>query len=136
MFNQDDPTSIVTLRNSIVADNSVGDTGPDCTGPFISGGYNLVGDVTGSTGITTTTDITGTDALLGPLADNGGDTRTRALLPGSPAIDQGSCSGVTADQRGYTRPIDFPHIANADDSCDIGAYEAWLWTGMPLIFRD
>jgi CSLREA domain-containing protein len=136
IFNQDDPSSIVTLHNSIVAENSVGDTDPDCTGPFISGGYNLVGDVAGSTGITATTDITGTDALLGPLADNSGDTHTRALLPGSPAIDQGSCSDVTADQRGYTRPIDFPHIANADDGCDIGAYEAWLWTGLPLIFRN
>lgn len=52
---------------------------------------------------------------LGPLQDNGGPTQTHALLPGNPAIDGGSCSGVTADQRGVARP--------QGQACDIGAYE-------------
>ncbi len=55
---------------------------------------------------------------LGTLAQNGGPTRTVALLPGSPAIDRGSNAFVTAgetDQRGLTR------VANG--TVDIGAFE-------------
>jgi hypothetical protein len=57
------------------------------------------------------------DPMLGPLADNGGDTKTHALLPGSPAIDVipvGECP-VGTDQRGYSRP--------QGAACDIGAFE-------------
>ncbi|MEW4569479.1 choice-of-anchor Q domain-containing protein [Tautonia sp. JC769] len=57
------------------------------------------------------------DPRLGPLGDNGGPTPTRALLPGSPAIDAAvPVLGVTADQRGIPRPS-----ASAPDS---GAFEA------------
>jgi hypothetical protein len=45
----------------------------------------------------------------------------------SPAIDQGASSGLTTDQRGVVRPIDFPSIPNSAaagaDGSDIGAYE-------------
>ncbi len=65
---------------------------------------------------------------LGPLANNGGPTMTRASLAGSPAInaipfadctDQSSPTPqpVTMDQRGVTRP------EPAGGNCDIGAYE-------------
>ncbi|MDX2038337.1 MAG: choice-of-anchor Q domain-containing protein [Isosphaeraceae bacterium] len=40
------------------------------------------------------------DPRLGPLADNGGPTRTMALLEGSPAINAGVADGLTHDQRG------------------------------------
>jgi hypothetical protein len=63
------------------------------------------------------------DPLLGPLQNNGGNTDTHALLPGSPAIDQGWCSDVIFDQRGYTRPIDLADYNNADLGCDLGAFE-------------
>ena len=54
------------------------------------------------------------DALLGPLADNGGPTETQALLAGSPAIDAADNAVCPAtDQRGLAR----------DASCDVGAYE-------------
>jgi hypothetical protein len=54
------------------------------------------------------------DALLGPLADNGGPTETQALLPGSPAIDTADNAVCPAtDQRGVPR----------DATCDVGAYE-------------
>jgi hypothetical protein len=44
--------------------------------------------------------------LLGPLGDNGGATRSQALLPGSPAIDKGkTVSGVAFDQRGFARVV-------------------------------
>src|SRR5262249_21353600 len=45
------------------------------------------------------------DPRLGPLAANGGPTRTQALLVGSPAIDAGDVStGAPTDQRGVPRP--------------------------------
>jgi hypothetical protein len=66
--------------------------------------------------------MSNTDPKLGPLADNGGPTRTHALLPGSPAIDRGNTDVCSADpvggvdQRGVTRP--------QGAACDIGAYES------------
>jgi len=54
------------------------------------------------------------DAQLQPLADNGGPTKTMALLANSPAVNQGSGSGAPAtDQRGQAR------VGNVD----IGAFE-------------
>lgn len=56
------------------------------------------------------------DPKLGPLADNGGLTRTRALLAGSSALDAGKAAGAPAeDQRGVSRP--------QESGYDIGAYE-------------
>lgn len=66
-----------------------------------------------------------TDPLLGPLAQNGGDTMTYALLPGSPAIDAGN--GWTApmvDQRDAARPLDGDSDGLAE--FDIGAFELGL----------
>ena len=50
---------------------------------------------------------------------------TRALLIGSPAIDQGHNNGLITDQRGRLRPVDNPAITNAvgGDGSDIGAFE-------------
>ena len=53
----------------------------------------------------------GTDPMLGPLADNGGPTKTHALVAGSPALDAGDNAlavdaddnPLTADQRGLPR---------------------------------
>jgi uncharacterized repeat protein (TIGR01451 family) len=59
---------------------------------------------------------------LAPLADNGGNTQTHALLPGSPAIDAvSSCTeislfNITNDQRDIARP--------QGTACDIGAFES------------
>jgi hypothetical protein len=61
----------------------------------------------------------GQDPLLGPLTDNGGLSRTHALLPGSPAIDAGSNPlGLTTDQRG----TGFPRVSGG--APDMGAYES------------
>ncbi len=62
--------------------------------------------------------IIGVDPLLGALANNGGPTRTQALLSGSPAIDAGSNpQGLTFDQRG----AGFPRTLG--EATDIGAFE-------------
>lgn len=66
--------------------------------------------------------------LLGFLSFNGGPTRTHALLPGSPAIDEGT--GISSatffdcpedDQRGFLRPEDGDD--DGDPDCDVGALE-------------
>ncbi len=65
--------------------------------------------------------ITG-DPKLGPLADNGGLTRTRALLTGSSAIDAGKAAGApSTDQRGVSRP--------QGSGYDIGAFELAVSSG-------
>ena len=111
----------VTLRNTILANNSSGNLGPDCMGNFGSDGYNLIGDTEGCTGLFGPGDLTNVDAKLGPLQDNGGPTHTQALLPGSLAINGGNPDGckdspgtlLSTDQRGFPR----------SGRCDIGAYE-------------
>jgi Divergent InlB B-repeat domain len=63
-----------------------------------------------------TSDMSGTNPLLAPLANNGGPTQTRALLPGSPAVDKYTGAECpSTDQRAYKRP--------AGLACDIGAFE-------------
>ncbi len=124
----------VVLSNTIIADNT-GDV-PDCSGDFVSGGWNLIGDNTFCNFTPSTGDQIGdveggdppVDPLLAPLADNGGTTLTHALLDGSPAIDTadpadpagaGTCE--TEDQRGEMRPFDGDDDGTA--VCDIGAFE-------------
>jgi CSLREA domain-containing protein len=116
----------VEIKNSIIIGNDdLGEVASDdCTGAsgatITSLGYNLVNAGTGcpNNGLGDTT--TG-DAGLDPLRDNGGDTRTHALQPDSPAVNaipngtNGCGTTYTNDQRGETRP--------KAALCDIGAYE-------------
>ncbi len=85
-------------------------------------GYNLIGNGEGSVFINGINgNIVGSAAnpvnpLLGSLANNGGSTRTQALLPGSLAIDAANPSNFpTTDQRGVSRP--------QGARADIGAFE-------------
>lgn len=57
------------------------------------------------------------NALLGPLADNGGPTQTMALLTGSPAINAGGTTSLQFDQRGT------PFQRVFDGQLDMGAFE-------------
>ncbi|MCL4267849.1 MAG: CSLREA domain-containing protein [Anaerolineae bacterium] len=106
----------VTLAHSIVAHNSE----INCGNIVTSLGYNLDSD--GSCGLTGVGDLVA-DPLLGPLQNNGGQTPTYALLPGSPAIDAIPASLCLSprDQRNVPRPQD----GNGDNvlACDIGAFE-------------
>lgn len=115
-------SAAVHVFSSIIAGNQTSVNGPDIQGGVISSGYNLVGNTQGTLGITAgvNNDLAGSIAnplnpMLGPLQNNGGSSLSHALLPGSPAIDAGSCNGINADQRGVFRPY--------NNSCDIGAFE-------------
>jgi hypothetical protein len=105
-----DPVSTTAIRNSILADQL---SGNDCNGTIISAGSNHSSDTT--CGFTNVGDTQGAPALLGPLANNGGPTKTHLPQAGSPAIgaDDPTCSGI--DQRGINRP--------AGGACDKGAVE-------------
>jgi len=124
-----------TTENGLTANGQIANNdvlGPAVAGDFTSQGFNLIGVADDSTGFVngTNADQVGSavapiDPLLGPLQLNGGPTPTLALLPGSPAIDQGKCFGVRIDQRGWARPYKNPRIPDAPggDGSDIGAYE-------------
>ena len=120
--------STQTIANSVISGNS-STIGPGCAGDDTiahaptSNGYNIIGSTSGCNFTAASTDQTNTDAKLDTLKDNGGSTKTHALLTGSPAIDAGNPatpgSGGNAcpstDQRGTSRP--------QGTLCDIGAYE-------------
>lgn len=110
------------VRNSIVSDPK--GEGDSCADGIVSGGFNL--DEDGSCGFGKSSDIVGAVAGVDPvLKDNGGPTPTHALLAGSIAIDRGNSFGSGVDQRGLSRPSDFPEIGNKEggDGSDIGAFE-------------
>ena len=118
------------VRNSIVARNN---GNPECGGPIpvISLGHNVTtsggGCAFAAAGdVTVTLAQVSTDVLASAAGDNGGPTPTIALLESGLAVDAGSCTGETTDQRGFARPADNPLIANATDGCDIGAFEVQL----------
>jgi hypothetical protein len=109
----------LTVRASILAANT--GTSPNCSGAVTDGGGNVAfPEAGGCAGFTVA------DPKLDPagLADNGGPTRTIALLAGSAAADAvpvASCldaegAALTTDQRGEGRPY--------GSACDSGAFEA------------
>jgi hypothetical protein len=115
-----------------IGNSGVDGIGFDLAGDFTSQGFNLISVADGSTGFVNGVngDQVGSiaapiDPLLGPLQMNGGFTPTHALLPGSPAIDQGNSFGIHTDQRGHHRPYNYTTIPNAPggDGSDIGAFE-------------
>jgi hypothetical protein len=113
-------TPVTLIKNTIVA-NNVSALGRNCSAVHTSLGNNLSSDE--SCNFTSSGDVVNTDPHLGSLEDNGGLTRTHALLAGSPAIDAGSldCPPPSTDQRGYRRPVDGD--GDGSDVCDIGAFE-------------
>jgi hypothetical protein len=117
------------VRNSIVSGNSAPD-GPDLS-TYTDGGslevaFSLIGGVDPDATLNQTgPNLFGQDPQLGPLADNGGATKTQKPAATSPAIDQGAAFGLGSDQRGLGRPFEIPSIPNAagGDGSDIGAVE-------------
>jgi len=108
----------VVLRNSIIANNTDDGSSPPRTNCLMLEGASVtfIGlNVSNDASCGTDPALLVADPKLGPLANNGGPTRTHALLLGSPAIDAGSLCTETIDQRYVTRDKGL--------SCDVGAFE-------------
>jgi hypothetical protein len=140
-FGAFDAPAIATLLNSIVANNSASAlaSGPDIRHVSadtpdrhqyveLGASHSLIGTSASNdlpAGGTNFVDVDARFVLDGfgrpLLADNGGPTRTHALLGDSPAIDKASYAACVADpvngmdQRGVTRP--------QGAGCDMGALE-------------
>ena len=126
-----DNTSVVTLSGSIVSGNSSGVAGAADFGLYsslasdtasITATNSLIGEVDSRITVNGTNNVSSTNPMLGALANNGGPTKTMALLTGSPAIDAGpnpvaTFTGNEFDQRGagYARVV--------GGLVDIGAFE-------------
>jgi CSLREA domain-containing protein len=109
----------VIARNTLIARNVDGSCGGTLLFP-IDSNNGLLDELNRSPGPSCNTDTVDNflvaNAMVAPsLAQNGGLTRTHALLAGSPAINAGA-SCLATDQRGVSRP--------QGAACDIGAYEA------------
>ena len=106
------PNGNFSVANSIIANPA---TNGNCWNGLTDGGHNISSD--GSCKFTAAGSRNNLNPRLGPLASNGGITKTMALLTNSPAIDSADSSVCPSiDQRGIGRP------QGAD--CDIGAFEA------------
>jgi uncharacterized repeat protein (TIGR01451 family) len=120
----------VNIANTLIAENGVtggkgkggsvaSATDPDVKAAVASSDHDLIGNSSGFSATTSTADILNPSFIgLGALANNGGSTRTEALLPNSPAIDAGDSGAAqlpSTDQRGDARIV--------GNAVDIGAYE-------------
>lgn len=120
----------LNMRNTILALNTASFS-PDCfaNGTLNSLDYNLIGDTTNCAVSGTTVHNQSGDPMVTPLAALGGPSRTRGLLAGSPALNNGNpATCLTTDQRGIIRPL--------PTTCDIGAFEGMAYAlDLPLILR-
>ena len=119
-----------SLLNTINAGNTGASSSlSDCGGGngISTLGYNIVSNSCNSAGpgdIEVASSQVFSQVIDPMLADNGGPTKTHALIASGRAIDAGYCPGESTDQRGFKRPVDVAQVANARDGCDIGAFEA------------
>lgn len=132
-------TSLVEVYSSIIAanvDSDVDIVGGD-TNTFRSNDYNLVGTGDAAASFNQSHDhfVSSIELLLGPLANNGGPTRTHLLLGGSRAINAGEpllapgSGGVPDfDQRG----AGFGRVVGT--RIDVGAFE--LQVSLPDLIGD
>jgi hypothetical protein len=129
IFNDDGFFSLtpgtVNALNTIIATNIAKDFGPDIFGSLASKGNNLIGLVKDTFGFVSS-DILNVDPKLGPLQNNGGPTKTMALLAGSRAVDAGN-NGIFNTLQFDQRGTGFARIVN--NTIDIGAFEYQGGTG-------
>jgi predicted outer membrane repeat protein len=118
----------LTLSNTIVSANTPADSDLawDPYGSTLSAAYSVLGSAQNVAEFNDPGDhnIFSDSPGLGPLMDNGGPTKTRALLPDSPALRTGSRAlaafagqPLNYDQRGLSYLRDF------SGSVDIGAFQ-------------
>src|SRR5262249_11501110 len=108
-----------SLVSTIVAGNANAAAPDILSTGTVTVNYSAVGSPAGFTPTGANNLPFGATLNLGPLADNGGPTRTPALLPGSAAPPAGSTpAGLAADQRGTG------FLRQSGPTADIGAFEA------------
>ena len=113
----EDSGQVFTATNTIIANN----TGDDCRDTYDSGPNNIASDIT--CGFATVA-----DPKLDALANNGGQTDTMMPQSGSPAIEGGTVSIATVDQRSQPRPDGLLY--------DVGAVEAVVHELTGKVFED
>lgn len=122
--------SEVSIGDTVISAGSGNTATENCTGAagVTSLGFNL--DSRDQCNFHAPGDRIGLDPLLGPLAANGGPTETMLPAPNSPLVNAGASFGLTADQRGLARPVEYPGVPNSSapgaDGADIGAVELQL----------
>lgn len=131
----------VTLSNSIVAGND-GGSSPDVRGGFTASEFNVIGQVGTTNGLTdgvagnqVGTESAPLDALLKPLGNYGGLTRTHEPFANSPAVNAAHPTEFAGeDQRGISRP-QAPHL-NVPFQADVGAVERYFVELSGVRYRD
>jgi hypothetical protein len=130
------------FANSVIAQNDCTFTGAvdqDCSGTFISDGYNFIGLDDSCNGFTAVGDQVGPGptpidpGFAPPLALNGGFSPNLPPLPSSPLVDAGNPAGCLADYDGSNGPlvpvaltIDQRGVSRLGTGCEIGAVESGL----------
>lgn len=119
------------ISNTILANNSPQQVFAQNATTLVLGGNNLSSDssfANVSNLINSSNLLANTDPLLAPLANNGGEVLTFALLPGSPAIDSGDNSIInnaplliSSDARGAARIT--ASVTPSGGVVDLGAFE-------------
>ncbi len=114
---QNGAAGVSRVENSLIARNATSDCSISTAAgvvPLPLSGTNMDSDGSCRFGLT----VAPAELRLDTLADNGGETETMALLPGSPAAEAATGSCPATDQRSgsFTRPF--------GPACDLGAYEA------------
>jgi hypothetical protein len=132
-----DPAGSINVLNTIIGIDVGSTLVTSLSGAFTSLGNNIVTDARTSTGFANgvnndqVSDGNIINPLLGNLADNGGQTDTRALLTGSPAINagnscvqNGTCSLPPEPQLFLRWDQRILYWRQAGSAVDIGAFES------------
>lgn len=125
----------INILNTIIGRDSI--SVPMIFGPFNSFGNNIITDARNSTGFSPgvlndqVSDNDVIDPMFAPLGDYGGEMDTLALLPGSPAIDNGN-NCIQTTNCGLPTPTNFSlfieqrlrHRRMIGSKIDVGAFES------------
>jgi hypothetical protein len=114
-------TVVATVGKGLDVSSSTGTS--NVYSSIIVGATPVSGTLSGSTGGTVQATSTANAGLAASLANNGGPTRTFALLSGA-AIDSGDCTNAVYphfDQRYYFNPA--TNSRSVGSGCDAGAFE-------------
>lgn len=120
----------LNVSSTIVANNvdagGPNDLAEDAPVPPLTIGFSLV-ENPGATVLTQSpagSNLIGVDPQLGPLAENGGPTRTHLPADSSPVVDAGTANGLQTDQRGQPRTAEQAKAnAPGSDGTDMGSVE-------------